>query len=238
MGDPVLSPWDFDQGTGGCSQVGERRVGAQAVMLGKVLPGAGFGIPSRQGHLVQVIAFILAAVTETHFIPAPSNPALTARTGSCGESDPSCKPDWVRSLHLRSAPWKNPSPGMERSNEPCTNSTLRAQSIFIALCVSLPRVWLWPGCRGLQAARSRQDFNGQESVPRALSWLKARPRWAAPLQRLAGRRVLLSQLLSPRVPAHQDSGALIVTSRLLGGLLLPPVLAAGVGFGSRIPGKR
>lgn len=111
---------------------------------------------------------------------------------------------------------------MERSNEPCTNSTLRAQSIFIALCVSLPRVWLWPGCKGLQAARSRQDLNGQESVPRALSWLKARPRWAAPLQRLAGRRVLLSRLLSPRVPAHQDSGALIVTSRLQGGAAPSP----------------
>lgn len=81
MGHPVLSPWDFDQGTGGCSQVGERRVGAQAVVLGKVLPGAGFGILSWQGHLLQVIAFILPAVTETHFIPAPSNPALTARAG-------------------------------------------------------------------------------------------------------------------------------------------------------------
>lgn len=59
--------------------------GAQAVLLRKegrkVLPGAGFGIPSRLSHLVQVIAFILAALQETRFIPAPSIPALRARTG-------------------------------------------------------------------------------------------------------------------------------------------------------------
>ena len=56
-------------------------MGAQAVVLRKILPRAGFGILSRQCHLVQVIAFVLAAVTETQLIPAPSNPALTARTG-------------------------------------------------------------------------------------------------------------------------------------------------------------
>lgn len=63
------------------------------------------GAPQGSFRLVQIIVFILAAVKNSIYSCSLKSPCCPGSQGprSCGVLHPSCRLDWVRSLHLSSA---------------------------------------------------------------------------------------------------------------------------------------
>lgn len=114
---------------------------------------------------------------------------------------------------------------MERSNKPRTNSTLRAKSIFIVLCVSLPRLSRMERVAG-SSKQTRFYQAGEHSKGTVLAEGKTPLGCSAPAPHRGTCPSVLASV--PTVPARQDSRALIVTSHLRGGCSFPPCSRQGL----------